>query len=540
MAPKVVVPADFGRRHIGSPSHGNLTFNLEKGVQVKANSIILSLNSPVIDDLTSSLHLLSLEADDFSRDAVDCFVEAAYTGEAEAVNLKNFRDVNKMSRVFQVGWLVAKCKEYFVSHLDKLSGKSNFSTFSFVVEESLYLVSALKNHEFFDLVVRKMSSISAWKRSYFSRRYLHDLSSCNFQQIDICLKILSPELIYVIVKLLLSHLTGKSNKSFDQNSRYILNKIDIRNCFLTHPDLGEQLFSVLENFENYSTEDSRLFLSLLKQKCTSTVKNCETTEIKDITPLSFPLFNRISNDSDLDGVLQYLVESKTINNMYLLFDLVWSYLFERRNVNFDLNLIVDKMIAIKEANGWKSLEFSYVSHIRMPCSNTSTFVNIVLKSGRIVSKSDSSESSKSTVLGEYSGSQFVNEIFTKDREFEFYPSGEKCIDKKCILGISSVKDNKPDSFSMNVKLSDPSLTAHLVLEWLSPKLNDWRILPISWCSRPLRYTPYLNCEERWIWGYLIFRKDISKNELIPDLFPWSRYLVIRGDRTCRLRIITES
>ena len=42
MAPKVCVPADFGRHHIGAPSHGNLTFNLGEGVQIKANSIILS------------------------------------------------------------------------------------------------------------------------------------------------------------------------------------------------------------------------------------------------------------------------------------------------------------------------------------------------------------------------------------------------------------------------------------------------------------------------------------------------------------------
>ena len=67
MAPKVCVPADFGRHLIGAPSHGNLTFNLGEGVKIRANSIILSLNSPVIDELTTNLHQTSLEADDFDR-----------------------------------------------------------------------------------------------------------------------------------------------------------------------------------------------------------------------------------------------------------------------------------------------------------------------------------------------------------------------------------------------------------------------------------------------------------------------------------------
>ena len=80
MAPKVQVPADFGRRHLGAPSHGNLVFKLKDGLEIRANSIILALNSPVIDDLTTDLHQQTLEAEDFHKDAVDCFIEAAYTG----------------------------------------------------------------------------------------------------------------------------------------------------------------------------------------------------------------------------------------------------------------------------------------------------------------------------------------------------------------------------------------------------------------------------------------------------------------------------
>ena len=159
MAPKVCVPADFGRHHIGAPSHGNLTFNLGEGVQIKANSIILSLNSPVIDDLTTNLHLTSLEAEDFSRDAVDCFIEASYTGEIEAVTVGNFRDVNKMSRVFDVSWLVARCEKYFVSYLDKLDSESSYPDILFAVEEAVYLLSTVKKRDFLELVVKRMTTI---------------------------------------------------------------------------------------------------------------------------------------------------------------------------------------------------------------------------------------------------------------------------------------------------------------------------------------------------------------------------------------------
>ena len=538
MAPKVVVPADFGRHHIGSPSHGNLTINLGKGVEVKANSIILSLNSPVIDDLTSNLHLLSLEADDFSREAVDCFIEAAYTGEIEAVNLENFRDVNKMSRVFQVSWLVAKCKKYFMSHLDKLSGKSSFTELLFAVEESLYLSSALKDREFFNLVVKKMSSINAWKRSYFARQYLQDLSTCNHQQIDICLKIVSPELTYVIVDLLLTHLAKGGNKSLDQKSRYILNDIDISNCFLERPDLGERLFSVLEDFEEYSTADSRLFLSLLKQKCSFTIQNCE---MMDMTPLSCPLLHTICKSGDLNDVLQYMVERRTIKSVYSLLELLWCYFVDRGLIlslkDISLQFIVDRMIAIKEANGWKNLDYNYVSQIRTPSDKTSTFVKLLMECQRIVSPSDSLESFSSTVICEYTGTDFIDEIFVKDSEFEFSLSDDRESEKKCVLTINCVKDDNPETFSIKLKLPDPNLRAHLVLEWFGSGVHDWNILPISWCGRPIKYKSanVLWTNELWIWGYLLFGASLSENELRDS---WSKHLVIHDDSKCRLRLLT--
>ena len=531
MAPKVVVPADFGRHHIGSPSHGNLTINLGKGVEVKANSIILSLNSPVIDDLTSNLHLLSLEADDLSREAVDCFIEAAYTGEIEAVNLENFRDVNKMSRVFQVSWLVAKCKEYFVSYLNKLSDRSDLSQFVFVTEESLYLLSALKDQEFYNLVVNKMSSISAWKTSYFIRQYLVNLSSCNQQQIDICLKIISPELRYVIVELLLSHLAKGGNKFLDQNSRYIMNHMYLGNDFSDRPDLGEQLFSVLENFENYSKEDSKLFLRLLQQKCSSTIKICESI---NIMPQSFPLLHTISKTDDFDDVLKYLIDSRTINNMYSLLDLVWSYLFEWNNADIDIKLILDKMIAIKETHFWNDLDHNYIGQIRTPSGKISDFMTILMDCERIVSTSNSHKIINSTVVCEYSWSELVDKIVSTDcSEFKFSLSEESSSENECILTIGCAQENKPETCSMRLKLSDPNRTAHLVLEWFSSKRNQWIILPMSWCGRPKWDTSLI--PNLWRWGYLVFSKSSYTSN---HLSPWLRYLKVRNDDKCRLKIMT--
>ena len=55
MAPKIRVPANFGIEHINSEVHGNLVLKLKDGQEIKTNSMIMSLNSPVIDNLTTNM-----------------------------------------------------------------------------------------------------------------------------------------------------------------------------------------------------------------------------------------------------------------------------------------------------------------------------------------------------------------------------------------------------------------------------------------------------------------------------------------------------
>ena len=55
MISRLKVPANFGKEYINSPVHGNLVLKLKDGVEIKTNSIIMSLNSPVISNLTTNM-----------------------------------------------------------------------------------------------------------------------------------------------------------------------------------------------------------------------------------------------------------------------------------------------------------------------------------------------------------------------------------------------------------------------------------------------------------------------------------------------------
>ena len=519
MAPKVCVPADFGRHHIGAPSHGNLTFNLQQGLQIKANSIILSLNSPVIDDLTTNLHLTSLEAEDFSREAVDCFIEASYTGEVDALNLGNFRDVNKMSVVFNVSWLVARCEKYFVSYLDKLDSDSSYPDMLFAVEEAVYLLSALKKRDFLNLVLKKMNIISVIIRDNFINQYLSDLSASTSGQIDVCKDIVKTD-VHVLVEILIAHLTKKDKVSLDENSRHLLKNLDLSFCHKKSPEVYEKLFSVLEIMDNINNEDYKLILGKLKQNARYKKQETELLEIAVLTSFTPYLTPTCLNDA-----IDMLVANCMVDNLYKLIDGIWVRL---RQCTSDIvnESVIEKLVVIKEQKGWQNVDYQYVSKLIMSTgsSECTKFVELLKNCNKLVIEG---VGTSHVLTREYSGSEFVEEIFKKDMNVLFTINDPKFTDMQCLLSTTAMRGQNPDSFTMKwAFLKEPvdqPPKLHFALERRRTD-NVSNIFPITWSGKP-------TCEptrSAWAWGWMYYleRSSESRDTIFENLVRGNDELIL--------------
>ena len=543
MAPKVCVPADFGRHHIGAPSHGNLTFNLQQGLQIKANSIIMSLNSPVIDDLTTNLHLTSLEAEDFSREAVDCFIEASYTGEVDALNLGNFRDVNKMSVVFNVSWLVARCEKYFVSYLDKLDSESSYPDMLFAVEEAVYLLSALKKRDFLNLVVKKMNIISVIIRDNFINQYLSDLSASTSVQIDVCIDIVTTD-VHVLVEILIAHLEKGDDLALDENSRYMFKNLNLKSCHRLKPDLHKKLFTVMKNLDNVKKEDYNLILEKLEQSTETQDQNTVKKRAIEVESLSVDLIAPSSLVSYLipiylGAILDMLVASDFVDNLYKLIDGIWFLTRHPRGVVISglSDVFIRALVEIKEQKGWQNIEEKYVNNLFLNKYSTqsSEFFVSLKNCDKLVSKRSKtlhtfSKEFKST-------DEFVQEVFEKDNHIAFRLDDPEYADLSLTLFTTSTKDSDHDSFSMkwtafSEKTRNKVFKLHFALErW---KDGKWIILPITWCGKPT-YGPI---RKTWNWGYIWFgndqnitnQKEIEGNNLKLN---WHSYVVSLEDTKYR-------
>ena len=503
------VPSDFGLRHIGVPSHGDLTFDLGVGIEkIKADSRILSLNSPVINRLTNTLGMKTLDADDFSKEAVDCFIEACYTGRVDGLNRVNFRDVNKMSHAFEVNWMSENCKVYFeklVQTLYKYKSEMIMMDVLFAVNEALYVAKALKQNHFYNIVVESLVSFSMVNKNNFISQFLVDITSATKLQLDFCLAVVDND-VYVLAKLLEKHLGEKGHGSLVENWRYILYSIGSNlssdeKTFVA----SDMLFDVLENFECCTNEDYKLLLYLYKQKSKQHQRN----------PLSYPL-NFSSYQDYFDGDNNLLVDklgsSSEVDSIYSFVDGLWSALINNAHSYWGYSTEhLQPIINIKKKRGWGKISLSYLNRLFSGYSRCRDFVAWISGCDELI---DRETELKSTTICEYPASEFKETIFCSCKSFTFSLEGEHFE-----LSIqATAKYTRPDDFCAKWFSHGQKCNLHFALEVEFERgIRRWHMVPLTWFGPP---TCNFNGRE-WNWGNIHFFDWSCKK--LEDEFPRNRF-----------------
>ena len=205
MAPKakVQVPMDFGVHLRSSPTHNTLKLNSSEGGEVLASSVILSFNSPIIDHMTTTLHMTSVDMLEFSEAAVQVFVDAAYSGTAKGINRETFRDINKMANVFEVVWLMEKCSEYFTEVTNSIK-TSTYSELLYLFEEACFVLESLNKEDYTELVNDKIQELD-WKQQFIDK-YLENADRLSTKKLDMVIELAGSDVKF-IVQTLVNQLT---------------------------------------------------------------------------------------------------------------------------------------------------------------------------------------------------------------------------------------------------------------------------------------------------------------------------------------------
>ncbi|XP_063694573.1 uncharacterized protein LOC134826211 isoform X1 [Bolinopsis microptera] len=308
MAPRIRVPANFGKEHINSEAHGNLLLKLKDGQGIKTNSMIMSLNSPVIDNLTTNLFQSSLEMDDFTKEAVECFVESMYTGEVDLLKKLIFEDVNKMAHVFDVSWLAKRCLKFYKTVV--LNFRSNsYEEILFACEVASRAHCNLKQSNYVSSFVKNMVSRNIG-RTLFLQRYMAGFAELSKRQIDMSVAIAGNFSKSVMMPFISHVINNLDCKKLDENSLYLLEQLDVQKLRQDFPmyfnDAANLLAEVAEISESSEVNDLvKKFLETKSDIAASSSKDddtedSETTEECDI------------DDSDCEEVANVAIQTEDV------------------------------------------------------------------------------------------------------------------------------------------------------------------------------------------------------------------------------------
>ncbi|XP_063694578.1 uncharacterized protein LOC134826214 [Bolinopsis microptera] len=285
MAPRIKVPANFGKEHINSEAHGNLLLKLKNGQGIKTNSMIMSLNSPVIDNLTTNLFQSSLEMDDFTKEAVECFVESMYTGEVDLLKKLIFEDVNKMAHVFDVSWLAKRCLKFYKTVVLNF-GSNSYEEILFACEVASRAHYNLKQSNYVSSFVKNMVSRDIGT-TLFLQRYMADFAELSKRQIDMSVAVAGNVTKSVMIPFISHVINNLKCKKLDENSLYLLEQLDVQKLRQDFPmyfnDAANLLAEVAEISESSEVNELVKKFAETKSDITASSSKDDETEEYDTT-----------------------------------------------------------------------------------------------------------------------------------------------------------------------------------------------------------------------------------------------------------------
>ena len=369
MAPKakVQVPMDFGVHLRTSPTHNTLKLNTSEGGEVLASSVILSFNSPVIDHMTTTLHMTSVDMLEFSEAAVQVFVYSAYSGTAEGINREIFRDINKMANVFEVVWLMKKCSEYFTEVTNSIVTPS-YSELLYLFGEACFVYENLNKKDYIEVANYKIQELN-WKEQFIDK-YLENADRLSTKKLDMVIELAGSDVNFVVQTLVnqLTEIFKVQGPSLPKFCKYLLDTMDLSISVKSERRGFYQLFELLENLPSECFKwGYNLLLRSTKEAASSDLLNCaRSSTAKQVTRCdSVPnLYLYLNFGMSFDELLEWISMTDCINSLLVAVEAVftWHYYHyiytitssTNSNVDFGVNenRLETELYALAKRKGW--------------------------------------------------------------------------------------------------------------------------------------------------------------------------------------------
>ena len=254
-----------------------ILITLRENDLIRVDKKTLTENGTVFEHLINELGQKQLEMDDFDPGTVRLFVESLQEKRVEHIEEENFRDLHKLSVVFGVSWLVEYSRKWLKSRIVEINESTTNQRKMFLYKECFFICDKWKIFLFVDTLILKLRFMD------------NTLMISEMLSHSGCLK--TSHLKYLL------HLAGSDTGTFlqimifqiniqqsvNENTRFILQNLNLPLCIQRDEELYHELFHRLSQSSKTSNGDLKMALALTNEATKQVLSNRNSPTSDDLT-----------------------------------------------------------------------------------------------------------------------------------------------------------------------------------------------------------------------------------------------------------------
>ena len=326
---------------------------LNDGTVLQVSKLRLTADSRKFRYLIEDLKQNELQFDDFSPDIVTLFVTLLDDKELQEINNDQFRELNKLSMVFEVQWLKGSCKKWLKS---KIEGIQTDGEKIFLFEECLYIIKKWEQREEMNALVSRLVTLD---NESFLSKYLVDLAQLDPVQINYLLKIAGSN-CELFLRAILANLDGKTD--LYQSIKNLLSHMNLAWCFEQKQELYVKVCDVMQNLPDISIDNMRFAYQLSTETIISVTSRNEKRKTR--TTLMYNGVERVKllcSCNTVDDITAAISDGR-ITSMYQVVELLFNIFYESSPSLADCQPFLTKLENICSA---KKLQRVSKQHLEM-------------------------------------------------------------------------------------------------------------------------------------------------------------------------------
>ena len=182
------VPQNFGVEYFDSIHHSNIDVVLKDGSRVRANSVVLSMNSPYFKRVIEQKRIKQIEMTEVDAAVCRRFLKSLYTGVFGILDRQTFRQVSKLSFTFEVTWMQQECHAYFRKLLSD-SSSNNADHNKFLLEEAIAAKVYDKDFQYLDALTQQKTQAVSDQDIHAMETLLNDMKSLPVDHLDFFIRL---------------------------------------------------------------------------------------------------------------------------------------------------------------------------------------------------------------------------------------------------------------------------------------------------------------------------------------------------------------